>query len=144
MYLCTLAWSVGSLVVRASDCRPECLGSMPNASKYTRSACSLNQWVRSQYTESTSTGDWRTFCSPSSSMPKLWRWRSVVSPSIVKESNLSHRLWQHSFLPFGNFTELNRSAFCMMLKAKATTGVNLAPCHDEFRGPRSDYVRQVA
>ncbi|GFV13624.1 hypothetical protein TNCV_68271 [Trichonephila clavipes] len=22
---------------------------------------------------------------PSSSMPKLWRWRSVVSPSIVKE-----------------------------------------------------------
>ncbi|GFU59667.1 hypothetical protein TNCV_3186351 [Trichonephila clavipes] len=24
------------------------------------------------------------------------------------------------------------------------TGVPLAPCHDEFRGPRSDYVRQVA
>ncbi|GFT49186.1 hypothetical protein TNCV_2860301 [Trichonephila clavipes] len=23
-------------------------------------------------------------------------------------------------------------------------GVPLAPCHDEFRGPRSDYVRQVA
>ncbi|GFV29513.1 hypothetical protein TNCV_2728941 [Trichonephila clavipes] len=23
-----------------------------------------------------------------------------------------------------------------------TTGVPLAPCHDEFRGPRSDYVRQ--
>ncbi|GFY24252.1 uncharacterized protein TNCV_1013011 [Trichonephila clavipes] len=22
------------------------------------------------------------------------------------------------------------------------TGVRLAPCHDEFRGPRSDYVRQ--
>ncbi|GFT09175.1 hypothetical protein TNCV_4106061 [Trichonephila clavipes] len=24
-----------------------------------------------------------------------------------------------------------------------TTGVLLAPCHDEFRGPRSDYVRQL-
>ncbi|GFU88521.1 hypothetical protein TNCV_4441981 [Trichonephila clavipes] len=23
------------------------------------------------------------------------------------------------------------------------TGVRLAPCHDEFRGSRSDYVRQV-
>ncbi|GFY00801.1 hypothetical protein TNCV_2141931 [Trichonephila clavipes] len=23
------------------------------------------------------------------------------------------------------------------------TGVPLAPCHDEFRGPRSDYVRQI-
>ncbi|GFV91045.1 hypothetical protein TNCV_1249271 [Trichonephila clavipes] len=27
---------------------------------------------------------------------------------------------------------------------RPTTGVLLAPCHDEFRGPRSDYVRQVA
>ncbi|GFU18112.1 hypothetical protein TNCV_1446651 [Trichonephila clavipes] len=56
---------------------------------------------------------------PSSSMAKLWRWRSVVSPSIVKKSNLSHRLGQHSFLPFGNFTELNRTIICMVLKAKA-------------------------
>ncbi|GFX01312.1 hypothetical protein TNCV_3729811 [Trichonephila clavipes] len=31
----------------------------------------------------------------------------------------------------------------MVLKTN-TTGVLLAPCHDEFRGPRSDYVRQVA
>ncbi|GFY00531.1 hypothetical protein TNCV_2139281 [Trichonephila clavipes] len=52
-------------------------------------------------------------------MPKLWRWRSVVSPSTANLSNLSHRLWQHSFLPFGNFTELNRTVTCMMLKAKA-------------------------
>ncbi|GFU11520.1 retrovirus-related Pol polyprotein from transposon 17.6 [Trichonephila clavipes] len=28
--------------------------------------------------------------------------------------------------------------------SRPTTGVLLAPCHDEFRGPRSDYVRQVA
>ncbi|GFV06727.1 hypothetical protein TNCV_1611401 [Trichonephila clavipes] len=73
------------------------------------------------------------------SMPKLWRWRSVVSPSIVKKSNLSHRPWQHSFLPsLRNFTELSRTVTCMV------TGVHLAPCQDEFREPRSDYVRQVA
>ncbi|GFW24287.1 hypothetical protein TNCV_605361 [Trichonephila clavipes] len=35
-------------------------------------------------------------------------------------------------------TEQNHSVTCMML----TTSVHLAPCHDEFRGPRSDYVRQ--
>ncbi|GFT72060.1 hypothetical protein TNCV_2715301 [Trichonephila clavipes] len=28
-------------------------------------------------------------------------------------------------------------------KEPSTTGVLLAPCHDEFRGPRSDYVRQA-
>ncbi|GFV65871.1 hypothetical protein TNCV_1828411 [Trichonephila clavipes] len=39
-------------------------------------------------------------------------------------------------------SELNRTVACMVLKATATTGVHLAPCHDEFRGPRSDYVRQ--
>ncbi|GFX55245.1 hypothetical protein TNCV_1157021 [Trichonephila clavipes] len=27
---------------------------------------------------------------------------------------------------------------------RPTTGVLLVPCHDEFRGPRSDYIRQVA
>ncbi|GFY35910.1 uncharacterized protein TNCV_4842821 [Trichonephila clavipes] len=27
---------------------------------------------------------------------------------------------------------------------RPTTSVLLAPCHDEFRGPRSDFVRQVA
>ncbi|GFX99030.1 hypothetical protein TNCV_4302051 [Trichonephila clavipes] len=27
---------------------------------------------------------------------------------------------------------------------RPTTGVLLAPCHDEFRGPQSDYIRQVA
>ncbi|GFW28084.1 tryptophan 5-hydroxylase 1 [Trichonephila clavipes] len=26
--------------------------------------------------------------------------------------------------------------------SRPTTGLPLAPCHDEFRGPRSDYVRQ--
>ncbi|GFX73119.1 hypothetical protein TNCV_4501981 [Trichonephila clavipes] len=41
--------------------------------------------------------------------------------------------------PFGNFAELNRT-----VTSRPTTGVLLAPCDDEFRGPRSDYVRQVA
>ncbi|GFY12624.1 hypothetical protein TNCV_2448151 [Trichonephila clavipes] len=43
--------------------------------------------------------------------------RSVVSLSIVKKSNLSHRLWQHPFLPFGKFTEINRTVTCMVFKA---------------------------
>ncbi|GFT27876.1 hypothetical protein TNCV_10831 [Trichonephila clavipes] len=28
-------------------------------------------------------------------------------------------------------------------RPRPTTGVLLARCHDEFRGPRSDYVRQI-
>ncbi|GFX57637.1 hypothetical protein TNCV_2676231 [Trichonephila clavipes] len=51
----------------------------------------------------------------------------IVSPSIV---------------PSGNFTELNRTVTCMVLKANDRR--TSCPCHDEFRGPRSDYVRQVA
>ncbi|GFX96110.1 hypothetical protein TNCV_2290001 [Trichonephila clavipes] len=51
----------------------------------------------------------------------------VVSPSIV---------------PSGNFAELNRTVTCIVLKANDRR--TSCPCHDEFRGPRSDYVRQVA
>ncbi|GFT11362.1 hypothetical protein TNCV_1144381 [Trichonephila clavipes] len=51
----------------------------------------------------------------------------VVSPSIV---------------PSGNFAELNRTVTCMVLKANDRR--TSCPCHDEFRGPRSDYVRQEA
>ncbi|GFW62943.1 hypothetical protein TNCV_4452921 [Trichonephila clavipes] len=43
-----------------------------------------------------------------------------------------------SIVPSGNFAEPNRTVTCMVLKAY------LLPCHDEFHGPRSDYVRQVA
>ncbi|GFV43108.1 hypothetical protein TNCV_1410051 [Trichonephila clavipes] len=59
-------------------------------------------------------------------MQKLWRWRSVVSPSIVSS---------------GNFAELNGTVTCMVLKANDRR--TSCPCHDEFRGPRSDYVRQI-
>ncbi|GFT50606.1 hypothetical protein TNCV_551921 [Trichonephila clavipes] len=47
IFLYEFRGAVGSLVVRASDSRPEGLGSMPDASEYTRSTCSLSQWVRS-------------------------------------------------------------------------------------------------
>ncbi|GFV16940.1 uncharacterized protein TNCV_4365401 [Trichonephila clavipes] len=50
----------------------------------------------------------------------------IVSPSIV---------------PSGNFTELNRTVTCMVLKANDRR--TSCPCHDEFHGPRSDYVRQI-
>ncbi|GFV68365.1 hypothetical protein TNCV_2539681, partial [Trichonephila clavipes] len=42
------------------------------------------------------------------SMPKLWRWRQMVAPSIV--------MFYRFFL---NFTELNRTVICMVLKAMA-------------------------
>ncbi|GFY10912.1 hypothetical protein TNCV_1124341 [Trichonephila clavipes] len=51
----------------------------------------------------------------------------VLSPSIV---------------PSVNFAELNRTVTCMVLKANDRR--TSCPCHDEFRGPRSDYVRQAA
>ncbi|GFU10126.1 hypothetical protein TNCV_3449211 [Trichonephila clavipes] len=56
-------------------------------------------------------------------MQKMGRWR--LTPSIV---------------PSGNFAELNRTVTCVVLKANDRR----TSCHDEFRGPRSDYVRQVA
>ncbi|GFU18019.1 hypothetical protein TNCV_3393711 [Trichonephila clavipes] len=54
---------------------------------------------------------------------------TVMSPSIV---------------PSGNFAELIRTATCMVLSSKANDRHTSSPFHDEFRGPRYDYVRQVA
>ncbi|GFX98446.1 hypothetical protein TNCV_4002151 [Trichonephila clavipes] len=45
-----------------------------------------------------------------------------------------------SIVPSGNFAELNRTVTCMVLKANDRR--TSCPCHDEFRGSRSDYVRQ--
>ncbi|GFX25259.1 hypothetical protein TNCV_1274201 [Trichonephila clavipes] len=67
---------LGSLVVRASNSRAEGLGSIPVPPNTLRVHMD--------------------------SMPKLWRWRYVVSPSIV---------------PSGNFAELIRTVTCMVLKA---------------------------
>ncbi|GFW15024.1 retrovirus-related Pol polyprotein from transposon TNT 1-94 [Trichonephila clavipes] len=45
--------------------------------------------------------------------------------------------------PFGEVSlSLNRTVTCMVLKANDRR--TSCPCHDESRGPRSDYVRQVA
>ncbi|GFT87855.1 secernin-1 [Trichonephila clavipes] len=52
----------------------------------------------------------------------------VVSPSISSLRGVS--------------PSLNRTVTCMVLKANDRR--TSCPCHDEFRGPRSDYVRQVA
>ncbi|GFV17693.1 uncharacterized protein TNCV_4407271 [Trichonephila clavipes] len=46
------------------------------------------------------------------------------------------------YRPFGEVSlSLNRTVTCMVLKANDRR--TSCPCHDEFRGPRSDYVRQT-
>ncbi|GFU14947.1 hypothetical protein TNCV_795221 [Trichonephila clavipes] len=47
-----------------------------------------------------------------------------------------------SIVPSGNFAELNRTVTCMVLKANDRR--TSCPCRDEFRGRRSDYVRQLS
>ncbi|GFY11575.1 hypothetical protein TNCV_4230441 [Trichonephila clavipes] len=83
---------------------------MPPNIQNTRSTSSLDKRVRKSCGSSGihECRGTKNISLPSSTMPKLWRWNAVVSSSVVK-SNLSHRLWQHSFLSFGNFTELNRT-----------------------------------
>ncbi|GFV94143.1 integrase catalytic domain-containing protein [Trichonephila clavipes] len=64
-------------------------------------------------------------CHPMSSLAEIVEVEiEVVSPSI------------------GVSPSLNRTVTCMVLKANDRR--TSCPCHDEFRGPRSDYVRQVA
>ncbi|GFV16109.1 hypothetical protein TNCV_3378731 [Trichonephila clavipes] len=97
--------AVGNLVVRASDSRPEGLGSMPNATKYPPSTHGVRaRWISGSdvlWAESRAQG-LENISLPFSSMQKLWSWRQVVSPSIV---------------PLGNFAELNRTVTCIVLKA---------------------------
>ncbi|GFW31101.1 uncharacterized protein TNCV_2576831 [Trichonephila clavipes] len=96
-------WAVGSLVVRASDSRPEGLGSMLDVTKYPPSAHGFT-------CRNCGGGD---------------RGRVAI------------------YRPFGEVSlSLNRTVTCMVLKANDRR--TSCPCHDEFRGPRSDYVRQVA
>ncbi|GFV70251.1 uncharacterized protein TNCV_2513501, partial [Trichonephila clavipes] len=46
------------------------------------------------------------------------------------------------YRPFGEVSlSLNCTVTCMVLKANDRR--TSCPCHDEFRGPRSDYVRQI-
>ncbi|GFW19683.1 uncharacterized protein TNCV_1605741 [Trichonephila clavipes] len=102
-YLLVNIWAVGSLVVRASDSRPEGLGSMLDVTKYPPSAHGFT-------CRNCGGGD---------------RGRVAI------------------YRPFGEVSlSLNRTVTCMVLKANDRR--TSCPCHDEFRGPRSDYVRQVA
>ncbi|GFX20904.1 uncharacterized protein TNCV_79591 [Trichonephila clavipes] len=94
--------AVGSLVVRASDFRPEGLGSMPDATKYPPSTHGF---------PCRNCGGGDRWCRHLTSLRGISPSQIVLSP-----------VW------------------C----SRPTTGVPLAPCHDEFRGPRSDYVRQLA
>ncbi|GFU47095.1 hypothetical protein TNCV_2616641 [Trichonephila clavipes] len=98
----------------------------PNTSECTRSTCSLNQWVSSLVGLFTSAGTGEYFSLPFSSLAEIVEVEiEVVSPSIV---------------PSGSFTELKSHLItCMVLKANDRR--TSCPCHDEFRGPRSDYVR---
>ncbi|GFU89192.1 uncharacterized protein TNCV_2896401 [Trichonephila clavipes] len=94
--------AVGSLVVRASDSRPEGLGSMLDVTKYPPSAHGFT-------CRNCGGGD---------------RGRVAI------------------YRPFGEVSlSLNRTVTCMVLKANDRR--TSCPCHDEFCGPRSDYVRQV-
>ncbi|GFY20548.1 uncharacterized protein TNCV_211801 [Trichonephila clavipes] len=94
---------MGSLVVRASDSRPESLGSMLDVTKYPPSAHGFT-------CRNCGGGD---------------RGRVAI------------------YRPFGEvLLSLNRTVTCMVLKANDRR--TSCPCHDEFRGSRSDYVRQVA
>ncbi|GFX36802.1 retrovirus-related Pol polyprotein from transposon 17.6 [Trichonephila clavipes] len=93
--------AVGSLVVRASNSRPEGLGSMLDVTKYPPSAHGFT-------CRNCGGGD---------------RGRVAI------------------YRTFGEVSvSLNRTVTCMVLKANDRR--TSCPCHDEFRGPRSDYVRQ--
>ncbi|GFX82015.1 hypothetical protein TNCV_2572141 [Trichonephila clavipes] len=100
---------MGSLVVTVLDSRPEGLDSMPVA---TRSTCSLNQRVQKSCGLNNECRELENIFLPFISMSKLWRWKQVVSQSIV---------------PSGNFVEIIRTVICMVIKAKANNRRTSSP-----------------
>ncbi|GFU60280.1 uncharacterized protein TNCV_3404261 [Trichonephila clavipes] len=116
--------AVGSLVVRASDSRPEGLGSMPPNTLRVHTENLLVKSVDPKFlwAESRVQGTGEYFS------PIQFHGKIVE----IGDGAIYH--------PFGEF--LRAKSYCHLLRP--TTVVLLAPCHDEFRGPRSDYVRQVA
>ncbi|GFU15525.1 uncharacterized protein TNCV_2298931 [Trichonephila clavipes] len=100
----------------------------PIPSECTRSTCSLNQWVRSLVGLFTSAGTGEYF------PPLQFTCRNCGGGDRGRVA---------IYRPFGEVSlSLNRTVTCMVLKANDRR--TSCPCHDEFRGPRSDYVRQVA
>ncbi|GFV00058.1 uncharacterized protein TNCV_4057291 [Trichonephila clavipes] len=97
-------------------------------SECTRSTCSLNQWVRSLVGLFTSAGTGEYF------PPLQFTCRNCGGGDRGRVA---------IYRPFGEVSlSLNRTVTCMVLKANDRR--TSCPCHDEFRGPRSDYVRQAA
>ncbi|GFS58770.1 hypothetical protein TNCV_4270851 [Trichonephila clavipes] len=86
--------------------------------------------------------------------PKRWHWaRTRDMPTMIRY--LDHLIprpqvhaeivgWRYvvsqSIIPSGNFTELNHTVTCMVLQTNDRR--TSSPFHDEFRGPRYDYVSQ--
>ncbi|GFW92711.1 uncharacterized protein TNCV_1735041 [Trichonephila clavipes] len=95
-------------------------------SECTRSTCSLNQWVCSLVGLFTSAGTGEYF------PPLQFTCRNCGGGDRGRVA---------IYRPFGEVSlSLNRTVTCMVLKANDRR--TSCPCHDEFRGPRSDYVRQ--
>ncbi|GFU75714.1 uncharacterized protein TNCV_1651741 [Trichonephila clavipes] len=66
-------------------------------------------------------------------------WRIFPSPSVHAEIVEVEIGGVSIYRPFGEFHRAK--SYCHLYNAQRQ-GVLLAPCHDEFRGPRSDFVRQ--
>ncbi|GFX36501.1 uncharacterized protein TNCV_1043131 [Trichonephila clavipes] len=94
----------------------------PNTLRVHTGTCSLNQWVRSLVGLFTERRNWRIFPSLQFTCRNCGGGDEVVSPS---------------YRPFEEVSlSLNRTVTCMVLKANDRR--TSCPCHDEFRGPRSD------
>ncbi|GFT54290.1 uncharacterized protein TNCV_2467881 [Trichonephila clavipes] len=100
----------------------------PNTLRVHTSTCSLNQWVRSLVGLFTSAGTGEYF------PPLQFTCRNCGGGDRGRVA---------IYRPFGEVSlSLNRTVTCMVLKANDRR--TSCPCHDEFLGPRSDYVRRVA
>ncbi|GFW77572.1 uncharacterized protein TNCV_2499641 [Trichonephila clavipes] len=83
-----------------------------------------------------------TSCRGRRERPELW-WHAAVPKFTCRNCGGGDRGRVALYRPFGEVSlSLNRTVTCMVLKANDRC--TSCPCHDEFRGPRSDYVRQAA
>ncbi|GFV43002.1 uncharacterized protein TNCV_3680271 [Trichonephila clavipes] len=87
---------------------------------------------------------WNVRKAPIASFTLEWKPQSFAPPMFTcRNCGGGDRGRVAIYRPFGEVSlSLNRTVTCMVLKANDRR--TSCPCHDEFRGPRSDYVRQVA